>query len=221
MWSNPVYSYLLTIISGLGTFTNLKSFAYVTKTFDTTNNLFNILAKDSLAAALCLAFFCATNIIKLINEDLLKSQFGCVIHFAGIFLATLLGPVSSLMISLRRFVQLKYPNAISPRSLRCNLIVSLILTISAIYYLVIVLLDTLNDFKGFNNISLCQGAQVLEDASKVSSIIHDFVVEKLAFFAFAASNPLPCCDPKYLDHGLHHCFRHFEPSSCTPKQFYG
>ena len=49
MWSNPVYSYLLTIISGLGTFTNLKSFAYVTKTFDTTNNLFNILAKDSVS----------------------------------------------------------------------------------------------------------------------------------------------------------------------------
>ena len=189
MWSNPLYSYLLTIISGLGTLTNLKSFAYVTKTFDTTNNLFNILAKDSLAAALCSAIYCATNIIKLINEDLLKSKFGCVVHFAGIYLPTILGPISSLLISLRRFVQLKYPNAISPKSLRCNLIVSLILTISAIYYLVIVLLDTLNDFKGFNNISLCQGAQVLEDASKVSSFIHDFVVEKFASFCTCRLQP--------------------------------
>ena len=146
MWSNPVYSYLLTIISGLGTFTNLKSFAYVTKTFDTTNNLFNILAKDSLAAALCSAIYCATNIIKLINEDLLKSKFGCVVHFAGIYLPTMLGPISSLLISLRRFVQLKYPNAIPHNSLRCNLMINVILTISAIYYLSYLLLDTFNPF---------------------------------------------------------------------------
>ena len=189
MWSNPVYSYLLTIISGLGTFTNLKSFAYVTKTFDTTNNLFNILAKDSLAAALCSAIYCATNIIKLINEDLLKSQFGCVVHFAGMYLPAVLGPISSLLISLRRFVQLKYPNAISPKSLRCNLIVNLILTTSAIYYSVILLLDTFNDFKVSGFISLCQGEQVPEDASKVSSFIHDFVVEKFASFCTCSLQP--------------------------------
>ena len=171
MWSNQVYSYLLTIISGLGTFTNLKSFAYVTKTFDTTNNLFNILAKDSLAAALCSAIYCATNIIKLINEDLLKSKFGCVVHFAGIYLPTILGPISSLLISLRRFVQLKYPNAIPHNSLRCNLMINVILTISAIYYLSYLLLDTFNDIKGFNFIEHCQEMQVIEYPSKVSSVI--------------------------------------------------
>ena len=90
MWSNPVFSYLLGFISALSTFTNLKSFAYVTKTFDTSNNLFNILAKDSLAAAICSAIFSATNFINIINEDLLKSKLGCVVHFAGIFLPLVL-----------------------------------------------------------------------------------------------------------------------------------
>ena len=221
MWSNPVFSYLLAIISAFSTFTNFKSFSYVTKTFDTSNNLFNILAKDSLTAAICSAIHLATSFINLINEDLLKSKLGCVAHFAGLFLPSGLGPVSSLLISLRRFVQLKYPNGISTMSLRCNFIFNVILTISTIYCLALLLLDTIYDFKGFNFISHCQGIQVLKDASNVSSIIHVIVVKKLAFFALAASNPLPLFDPKYLDYGLHHWFRYFEPSSCTPKQFYG
>ena len=174
MWSNPLYSYLLTIISGLGTLTNLKSFAYVTKTFDTRNNLFNILAKDSLVAAICSAVFFATNVIKLINDDLLKSKLGCVVHFAGIYLPTMLGPVSSLLISLRRFIQLKSPNATAPNSLRCNHIVNVILIICAIYHLLFLLFDTFNDNKAFRFIAHCQRGMILpslEDNSKVSFLI--------------------------------------------------
>ena len=170
MWSNPLYSYLLTIISGLGTLTNLKSFAYVTKTFDTRNNLFNILAKDSLVAAICSAIFFATNLIKLINGDLLKSKLGCVVHFAGIYLPTMLGPVSSLLISLRRFIQLKSPNAIAPNSLKCNYIVNVILIICAIYYLALLLFDTFYDFKAFKFLLHCQRRPVIEDNSEVSSM---------------------------------------------------
>ena len=171
MWSNPVFSYLLAIISAFSTFTNFKSFSYVTKTFNTSNNLFNILAKDSLTAAICSAIHLATSFINLINEDLLKSKFGCVVHFAGMYLPAVLGPISSLLISLRRFVQLKYPNAIPHNSLRCNLMINVILTISAIYYLSYLLLDTFNDIKGFNFIEHCQEMQVIEYPSKVSSVI--------------------------------------------------
>ena len=167
MWSNPVYSSLLTIISGFGTLTNLKSFAYVTKTFDTQNNLFNILAKDSLVTAICSATYFTTNVIKLINDDLLKGKLGCVIHFAGMFLPVMLGPLSSFLISLRRFIQLKFPNAIAPKSLRCNRIVNVILTISAIYHIVILLFDTFKDIKTFKFIAHCQRIPVLEDRSKV------------------------------------------------------
>ena len=126
---------------------------------------------DPRPMRICSAIFSATNFINLINENLLKSKLGCVVHFAGIFLPLVLGPVSSLLISLRRFVQLKSPNAISPKSLRCNLIVNLILTISAIYYLAILLFDTFSHFKGFNFINHCQGLQVPEDLSKVSPIM--------------------------------------------------
>ena len=170
MWSNPVYAYLLTGLSGLGIITNLKSYAYVTKTFDTTNNLFNILSKDSLVTAICSAIFFVTNIIKLINEDLLRSKLGCVAHFAGLFLPSMLGPLSFLLISMRRFVQLKYPNAIAHNSQKCNLIANVILAIGALYYLSYLLVDTYNDLKGFNFIEHCQG-NVLEDPTKVSSII--------------------------------------------------
>ena len=165
-----MYSYPLTGLSGLGIITNLKSYAYVTKTFDTNNNLFNILSKDSLVTAICSAIFFVTNIIKLINEDLLRSKLGCVVHFAGLFLPSMLGPLSFLLISMRRFVQLKYPNAIAHNSQKCNLIANVILAIGALYYLSYLLVDTYNDLKGFNFIEHCQG-NVLEDPTKVSSII--------------------------------------------------
>ena len=42
------YSYLFSGISGLGILTNSKSFQYITRTFQTTDDLFNILAKDAL-----------------------------------------------------------------------------------------------------------------------------------------------------------------------------
>ena len=157
MWSNQVYSYLLTGISGFGTFSNFKSFAYIRKTFDTTNNLFNILAKDSLATAICSGIFCTTNIIKLLDEDLFTSELGCVVHFAGVYLPGMLGPVSSLMISVRRFVQLKYPNSIAHNSQRANLMVSALLALMAFIYLSFLVFDTFTESKGFNFIEVCQG----------------------------------------------------------------
>ena len=171
MWSNPVYSYLLTGISGLATFTNLKSFSYVTKTFDTNNNLFYILSKDSLAAATCSAIYFATNIIKLINGDLLTSKLGCVVHFAGLYIPTMLGPITSLLIALRRFVQLKYPNAIVHNSIRCNVMANVIMATGVLYYLSYLLVDTYNDIHGYNFIDHCQGGNVLDNPSKVSSIV--------------------------------------------------
>ena len=157
MWSNQVYSYLLTGISGFGTFSNFKSFAYIRKTFDTTNNLFNILAKDSLITAISSGIYCITNFIKLLDEDLLTSKLGCVAHFTGLYLPTMLGPVTSLMISVRRFIQLKYPNAIAHNSQRANLMMSAILTLMALFYWGFLVFDTFTESKGFNFIEVCQG----------------------------------------------------------------
>ena len=174
MWSNQVYSYLLTAISGFGTFLNLKSFAYIRKTFDTTNNLFNFLAQDSLVTTICSGIFCTTNLVMLFNEELLTNKLGCAAHFVGIYLPAMLGPVSSLLISLRRFVQLKYPNAISHNSLRANLLGTGILIVLSIYFVSFMLFDTLTDGKSFKFILICQASQgdleqLGNESSKVSN----------------------------------------------------
>ena len=159
MWSNQVYSYLFTGVSGFGVYLNLKSFAYVRKTFDTTNNLFNILAKDSLVTAVCSGIFCFTNLRMLFDEELLTNKLGCAAHFAGVYLPSMLGPVSSLLISLRRCVQLKYPNAIAHDSPRVNLMSTVALIVMAIYSLSYMIFDTLTDRKTFKFIVVCQASQ--------------------------------------------------------------
>ena len=68
MWSNKFYTYLLTGISGLGTLSNLKCFDYIRKTFDIKGNIFNILAQDSLVAAIGNGLYFTTNIIDLIDQ---------------------------------------------------------------------------------------------------------------------------------------------------------
>ena len=173
MWSNQVYSYLFTGISGLGIFLNLKSFAYIRKTFDTTNNLLNMLAKDSLVTAICSGIFCTTNLIMLFDEDLLTNKVGCSVHFAGTFLPVMLGPVTSLLISSWRFVQLKYPNTIPHNSPRVNLMNTTILIALAIYFWSYMFFDILTGRKAFNFVQVClanqeQSEQVEDKPSEVS-----------------------------------------------------
>ena len=168
MWSSQVYSYLLTGISGLGTFSNFKSFSYIRKTFDTTNNLFHLLATDSMTTAICSGIFCTTSLIKLFDEDLFTSKAGCIAHFAGLYIPGMLGPVSSLLISVRRFIQLKYPMAIAHNSQRANVAFSAILTLMAICYLSFLIFDTSSEAKGFNFIEVCQNhLEQPDDPSKV------------------------------------------------------
>ena len=166
-----MYSYLLTGISGFSTFSNFKSFAYIRKTFDTTNNLFNILAKDSLVSAIGSGIYCTTNIIKLWDEDLLTSDLGCVAHFIGLYLPTMLGSVSSLLISVRRFIQLKYPNAIGHNSQKANLMMNAILILMGIYYQGCLLLN----MERIKFVAICQGED--PDQSYVSfefRLLNDF-----------------------------------------------
>ena len=169
MWSNQVCSYLFTGISGLGVFLNFKSFAYIRKTFDTTNNLFNILAKDALATGICSGIFCTTNLIMLFNEELLTDKVGCAMHFAGAYLPAVLGPVTSLLISLRRFLQLKYPTTIALNSSKVNLISTVILIATSIYHWSYMFFDILTGRKAFNFAQVCLGEHPEVNPSKVSA----------------------------------------------------
>ena len=116
MWSSKTYAVVLTGISGIGTLTNFTSYFYIKKTFDTNVNVFSTLAKDSLANGVCCGLFFITNIINISDEDVLRSKIGCNFFAYGIFVPTMLGPVTSMMISLRRFFHLKFPTLVQDNS---------------------------------------------------------------------------------------------------------
>ena len=116
MWSSKAYAILLTGISCIGTLTNFKSYLYIKATFNTNINIFSILAKDSLINTFCCGLFCITNIINIVDEEFLKNKIGCNVFCYGLAVPTLLGPVTSLMISLRRFFHLKYPQLLQDDS---------------------------------------------------------------------------------------------------------
>ena len=107
------YSYLFSGISGLGIITNFKSFKYITRTFQTTDDLFSILAKDSLISTLCSGLYFITNTIRIIIPEYLKNKPGCIVQFLGIYIPGVIGPVISSYISLHRYVALKNQKQIS------------------------------------------------------------------------------------------------------------
>ena len=178
MWSGKTYSFILTVISGFGTFFNLKCFDYVKKTFDTKVNVFYILAQDSLTTAVGSGLFFITNLINLIDEDVLKSKTGCVSHFLGLYLTCMLAPTSTLMISLRRFVLLKYPTLVPHNSTLANLIASIALATVGIYYFTFLILSILLDLKNVIFIEQCLGNNVVDNSSQVSLISKPSFVHK-------------------------------------------
>ena len=165
MWSNKWVSFALTGISGLAICTNFKSYRYIKHTFNTKDNLFNILSKDSLVTGTLSILYFVANIINFVNEDALKSKIGCAFSFVGWWLPTIMGPFWSLLITLRRFVQLRYPNLIPNNSSIINCLASLIMTIVAFYYMTILTFDLLKDVRHFNFIEHCLGRQEKVDKS--------------------------------------------------------
>ena len=170
MWSSKTYSLILTGISGFATLSNLVSFDYIKKTFDTRGNVFYILAQDSLTTALGSGLYFITNVINLIDEDVLKNKIGCVVHFIGLYLPCMLGATTTLMISLRRFVLLKYPALLPHNSRMVNWIASITIAFVSVYFLVILLLSTWMDLKNFDFIEHCLGNYISKETPRVSLV---------------------------------------------------
>ena len=175
MWASKAYAVVLTGISGIGTLTNFTSYFYIKKTFDTDINVFSILAKDSLANGVCIGLFFITNIINISDEDVLRSKIGCNLFAYGICVPTVLGPVTSMMISLRRFFHLKFPTLVQDNSKVVQRIVSI--GIGTVFVFPIVHLSFLqNEFT-----KLCLGAE------EENPILVSFII----FF----SSPVKLLDP--------------------------
>ena len=167
MWSHKIYAYLYTGISGIGTFSNLKCFQYMRKTFNGKGAVFNILADDSLATAVGTGFFFITNIISLVEEDFFKSKMGCAIHQSGLYLPIVLGPVSSLMISMCRFIHLRFPATARSNSEAIKKIVKCVMILASSYYMTFMCVDTYLEGKSYNFIELCLGHEYPNGRNKV------------------------------------------------------
>ena len=146
------YSYLFSGISGIGIFTNFKSYQYVTRTFPTTDDLFRILSQDSLITSLCSGLYFTTNTISIIVPEFLKNKPGCIASFLGIYIPGVVGPVISTYISLHRFAVLKLQKQFSFPWLG-----SMVIMLVMLYHLTIVFLCTYTDMRNFGFIEACLG----------------------------------------------------------------
>ena len=186
MWSNKWVSLAFIGISGLAIYTNFKSYRYIRHTFNVKDNLFNILSKDSLSTGTLTILYFVANIIHFVNEDALKSQIGCRFTFIGIWLPSMMGPFWSLLITLRRFVQLRYPNSVPNNSPKINCLASLIMTIVAFYYMTILMIDLLKDVRHFNFIEHCLGHLEKVDKSPVFGFLLVGMPQLVALIATVA-----------------------------------
>ena len=186
MWSNKWVSFALSGISGFAICTNFKSYRYIKHTFNTKDNLFNILIKDSLVTGTLTILYFVANIIHLVSEDALKSKIGCGFSFIGLWLPSMMGPFWSLLISLRRFVQLRYPTLIPHNSPQINCLASLIMIVLAFYYMTILMINQLKDLRQFNFIEHCLGRQEKVDKSQAFGIATVGIPQLVALVATVA-----------------------------------
>ena len=156
MWSIKTYGYLLSALSGIGTLTNLKSAHYIKKTFDTNKNVYYILLTESIINVCCNGLYFIANIIDLVNEDVLKNKFGCDFFCFGLIVPSLLGVLTTWIISLRRFLQLKYPMLLCENCRNFNIGINIGLGLCVSYSAAHILV-TKNDFT-----EVCQGDKEIE-----------------------------------------------------------
>ena len=131
MWSREWIPYVLTSFSGIGILANLSSYRFIKSTFNVSDNLFNILVKDSLLTTLCLTLQFITNFVLLVSPELLRNEFGCFLNHIGSNLATLIAPLMTILISIRRFIQVKNPNLIKLNSRVFNTFTTVVLSLAS------------------------------------------------------------------------------------------
>ena len=157
MWSQEWIPYVLTSISGLGIVANLSSYRFIRTTFNINDNLFNILAKDSLITALCTILQLTTDLLMMAAPGLLRNELGCLLNNYGGLLATFIGPAVTVLISSRRFIQIKYPLLIKINSKVFNIFTSIGLLLVALYHLIFSITDMYWKLQQYSYYGLCLG----------------------------------------------------------------
>ena len=168
MRSQEWVPYVLASLSGIGIVTNVNSFLYIKNTFNAKDNLFNILIKDALLASFCACLQFSTDLMFLADLEFMKTKVGCILNYCGVFLAVIIVPLIALLISLRRFIQLKYPTLFKIDSKRFNIFTTVSMTLASVYYLSFLIADTRGDLHQIDYILLCLGT--IDDGLKYEPV---------------------------------------------------
>ena len=75
--SNSWVNFAFVAISSIGFIANLKGFKYITETFNVSDNLFNILAKDAMITTIMNGFYGVGSFVMIVNRDFLKTKLAC------------------------------------------------------------------------------------------------------------------------------------------------
>ena len=153
--SNSWVNYAYLCISGFGFAANFKGYKYITRTFNVNDNLFNILAKDALITTVLNGLYSIGSFIMITNRDVLKGRIACASLILIGFLPMVTGPFVSFVISLRRFIGMKYPDLLKQNSFIANIGNPLIILFVIAYYVILVYLSTFRDWRAFNFVQLC------------------------------------------------------------------
>ena len=119
MWSSKIYGILLAGISGIGALTNFKSFLFIKATFNLDLNIFHIIEKDAMINAFCCGLFCLMNICNTLYGELFGASL-CNLFCIGLMVPCFLGPLTSFMMSMCRWFQLRVPPLFAEDSKRVN-----------------------------------------------------------------------------------------------------
>ena len=160
-------------ISGFGFAANFIGYKYIIRTFNVDDNLFNFLAKDALLTTVLNGLYSIGSLIMIINRDVLKGRIACASliligflpmvtgkynlprFFLPKYKLVILGPFVSFMISLRRFIKMKYPDLLERNSFIASIGNPFIILLVIAYYVILVYLSTFLDWRAFNFVQLC------------------------------------------------------------------
>ena len=101
--SNAWVNYAFVGISGFGFSANFKGLKYITQTFNVSDNLFNMLAVDSMITTILNGLYSVGSLIMIVNRDILKTSFACgsliLIGFLPMVTGTILNLIDTYLVA--------------------------------------------------------------------------------------------------------------------------
>ena len=78
--ANTWVNYAFVGISGFGFWANFTGYKYITETFNTADNLFNVLTKDALINTVLNGLYSIGSVIMIFNREVFKNKIACAFY---------------------------------------------------------------------------------------------------------------------------------------------